>query len=537
MRFRWLAALAAALTTCGLASAQPNTAAPTIELRLRSVNDLLDRFEYLASLAGKEDDAKNARQFLAGITTEGKGIEGIDPKKPIGAYATLMKEFESSPFVIMLPIADEKQFLAALKTHLDVTPEKNDDGTMKAAVPLVNEMHLRFTGGYLYLSPKAKDLDPKLLPKPSAYFGKDDGAAASLVIHIDRIPADLREFVLGQFELGINEQRKKEDENETAAEKQIKLLLLDNVVGGVKALSNDGKELSVKLFIDPKVGELSAEATLTARSGSTMAKNFAALGSRKSLSAGIVAMATGPVARGSVKVGVGDNMKKDYAAAVDSLLAEAVKKAKPQEKAIVEQLVTAVSPTLKAGELDGAAALTGPNAKGHYQLLAAVAVTDGKKIEQFAKDVSALAGGAVDVTFDVDKIGDYRLHRFDVTADEKFEKIFGTKSVWVAVSDKQIAVSIEPEGKTIRTALKAKPAAAPVAALSASTAKLLPLIHPDLKPDELKALIKDAFGEAGPNGKDQASLLVTGGEKLTVKLRVSGKAVRLSAGLDLLKGK
>src|SRR5947199_9796070 len=121
MRFRWLAALAVTLLTCGLASAQPKDVGPTVEIRLRSVNDLVDRFEYIAGLAGKEDAVKQVRELIKVLSADGKGIEGIDPKKPIGAYATLNKEVETSPFVIMVPIADEDQFLKALKTRLDVT--------------------------------------------------------------------------------------------------------------------------------------------------------------------------------------------------------------------------------------------------------------------------------------------------------------------------------------------------------------------------------------------------------------------------------
>src|SRR4051812_10819150 len=125
MRFRFLAAVAALFLTCGFASAQQNPG-PTIEVRLRSVNDLVDKFEYVAGLAGKEDAVRQVRELIKVLSADGKGIEGIDPKKPIGAYGTLSKEVETSPFVIMLPIADEEQFLKALKTRLDVTPEKGD---------------------------------------------------------------------------------------------------------------------------------------------------------------------------------------------------------------------------------------------------------------------------------------------------------------------------------------------------------------------------------------------------------------------------
>lgn len=537
MRFRWFAALAVMVLAGGFASAQPNNPEPTIELRLRSVNDLVDRFEYFAGLVGKENDAAQLRQFLKALNVNGKGIEGVDPKKPIGAYATLVKEVESSPFIIMIPIADEEQFLKMMKTRLDVTPEKNDDGTYKAFVPIINEMHLRFASDYLYVSPKAKDLDPKKIIKPADYFAKDD-AAASLVVHIDRIPTELKTFLVGQFELKLNEDRKKDGENETAAEKQLKSFLLDILAGGMKGMLDDGKQLSVKFFIEPKAEQLAAEVILTAKDGSALAKNFKELGNRKSLPAGIAAAAANPIAHGSVKMAVTEAMKKEYVAAVESLLADVVKKAKPEDQEVVEQLVNSLTPTLKAGELDVAATLTGPDAKDRYQLLAAISVTEGKKIENFVKRIAMFLGEVGEFTFDIEKIGSFNLHRIDLNnAEEKFEKLFGTKSIWVGVSDKCIAISIEPDGKTIRTALKAKEAGVPVAVVEGSFAKLLPIIHPDLKPDELKALLKDAFGDGPINAKDRMNLTITGGNQLTVKFQMTGPAMRLSAGLDLLKGK
>jgi hypothetical protein len=543
MRFHWIAALAATLLTCGLASAQPKDAGPTIEVRLRSVNDLVDKFEYLAGLAGKEDAVTQVKGLIKVLSAGGKGVEGIDPTKPIGAYATLTKEVQTSPFVVMIPIADEEQFLAMLKKRLNVTTERTDDGTFKAALPPgeirpINEVYLRFTSGYVYAAPKAKDLDPKLLIKPEAYFAKDDGSAASLVVHIDRIPPDLKTFVLGQLELGVNEERKKNAGGETLAERRLKNFVFDTAVGGVKAVADDGKDFSVKLFAAPKTDDISAEVTLTARSGSPMAKNFASLGTRTSLPAGIVGSVANPAARAGVKVAVMDRLRKDYTDAIGDLLADVIKKASPEEEAIVKHFVEAFGPTLKAGELDAALALIGPDAKGRYQLIAAAGVTDGKKIEKFAKAVTAVAGGAVDFNFDIEKIGDFNLHRFDLKqTDEKFEKAFGTKSIWVAVSDNAIALTVEPDGKTLRAALKAKAVPAPVAFADVSAAKLLPVVQPDLKPDEVKALLKDAFGDGPIDGKDAVTLRVEAGNQLTLRLKVKGKVVRLGAGLDLLKGK
>ncbi|MCI0705136.1 MAG: hypothetical protein L0241_29095 [Planctomycetia bacterium] len=539
MRFRWLAAAAVVFLTSGLASAQPKVAEPTIEVRLRSVNDLLDKAEFVAELAGKEESVKQVRELIKVLSMDGKGIDGIDPKRPIGAYATLDKDIATSPVVVMVPIADEETFLTQLNARYGFTVEKGKDGTHKVVTdkPGIEELHLRFANGYVYIARAVKDIDPKGLIQPKAYFAKDDGSVASVLVRIDQIPDDLKKFALGYIELALNEERKKNAENETAAEKQLKGLVLDAVLAGFKGLTNDGKELSVRVFADPKTDELSAEVTLTAKNGSATAKNFSALGSKTSLPAGIVAV-TNPAARANVKIAVTDGMRKEYVAAIDALLADVKKNAPAGAEDWFKQLADAIEPSLKAGELDAAASLIGPDAKGRYQLIAALGVKDGKKIEKFVKDLAPFIGEAGEFTFDIEKIGDFALHRIDLrnTPDE-FEKAFGTKSIWLGVSDKHLVLSIEPDGATIKKGLKAK--AVPVAVMSGevSLAKLLPLIQPDLKPDELKALIKDAFGDGPTTGKDTIGFSVEGGDKLTVKFKVKGKAVRLGAGLDLLKGK
>lgn len=541
MRFRWLAALAVAVLSTGLASAQPKAVEPTIEVRLRSVNDLVDKFEYIAGLAGKEDAAAQVREVLKALTADKKGLEGIDPKQPFGAYALLEKEVANSPFVIMVPVADEEQLLKALEKHLSVTVEKGEDGTKKVPVPLVGEAHLRFTNGYLYVSQKVKDLDPKALVKPAAYFGKDDGSVASLVVHIDRIPADLRDFAFGQFELGANQERKKNDDNESPAEKKFKGLIFDAMLAGTKGALDDGKDLSIKLFADPKSDDLSAEVTFSAKTGSVTAKNFTAMGAKTSLPAGIVATAN-PAAKGNLKLALTDGTKKEFSAAVDEALAEGLKKVPEEQQDLLKSLVAVISPTLKSGELDAAASLVGPNAKGQVQLISALGVKDGKGIEKFVKkfveDYGGLIGDFVDIKLDAEKIGDFNLHRIELKqVDEKFEKIFGTRVIWLATSDAAIAISIEPEGALIKKGLKAKAVPVALASAEASVAKLVTLAQPDLKPDELKALIKDAFGDGPTAGKDAVTFSIEGGDQLKVKLKLKGKAIRFGAGLDLLKGK
>ena len=272
-------------------------------------------------------------------------------------YAGLETDIKTSPFVFMLPISDEKTFLAALKTHLDVTPEKGENGTLKAAVPIINQVHMRFANDYLYIAPTAGDLDAKKLVSPKTYFGKDDGSFSSLTVHIERVPADLRKFVFGQLEMGLAEERKKNANAESAAEKKLKGVMFDGLLGGGKGVLEDGKALSLKLFADPKTDEVSLEAALSAKSGTQTAKNFASLGEKKSLPAGIVAAAGPTAARFGATATITDGMQKEYAAAIRAVLEQALKDAPADGKDVFEALVAAVSPTLTAGTLDVSGAL------------------------------------------------------------------------------------------------------------------------------------------------------------------------------------
>jgi hypothetical protein len=538
MRFQWLAAIVAALVGGGIAQAQPaRDALPTVELRVRCVNDLLDKGQYVGGLIGKEDIVKAVRQILKNLSMEGKGIEGVDPKLPFGLYATLSADVVNSPVVLMVPIADQGRFLEMLKNRLEVVPEKVEDGTLKALVPVVNELFLRFTNGYLYVARSPKDLDPKKLLAPKEFFAREDPAVGSLIVRLDRIPAEVKTFVVGQFELGVAEQRKKNGMAEGPAEKAILDFVGDGLSEGLKSLLDDARELNVRVFINEKGDELSAELTLTAKTGSTMSKFFGSLDGKTSLPAAIVAVRD-PAVHYSARIGMPAEMKKRFGGVVDEGVKQILDKADPNAKAIIEKALETLAPTLKAGELDAAASLIGPNAKGQYAIISAAAVKNGKEIEKLLREVSGLAGAVADFDFDVEKIGNFSLHKITVSdAPGDFEKLFGANTFWLAISDDYFAISIEKDGALLKAGLKNKPAAVPVLSIDVAAAKLLPLVARDLKPDEVKAVMTDAFGGAPAAGKDSVKVTITGGDQLTAKVVAKGKAVRLFVAVSELKNK
>ena len=63
-------------------SAADKPKAPTLTLRLPALDDLIADLRYLAEQAGRGEEAKQFEKLVKSLSGE-KGIEGLDPKKPL----------------------------------------------------------------------------------------------------------------------------------------------------------------------------------------------------------------------------------------------------------------------------------------------------------------------------------------------------------------------------------------------------------------------------------------------------------------------
>ena len=123
---------------------------PTVELRIRSVNQLLPTFEYLAGILNQAEAGKQGVEFLKTLTDDKTGIDGIDPTRPFGMSVTLTKDVIDSPVLVMLPLADEAAFLSLLRDKLSLDPKKSKNGVYTMDVPnLPAPVHFRFAQGYV----------------------------------------------------------------------------------------------------------------------------------------------------------------------------------------------------------------------------------------------------------------------------------------------------------------------------------------------------------------------------------------------------
>src|SRR5436309_2751560 len=108
------------LTLLGLAvltgpiRAADATTTPTLVVRIRSLDGLLGDIKYVATLAGRGEEAKQLEGLIQSRMGP-KGLEGIDTKRPLGLYGKLDESLLESAAIALVPISDQKAFLGLLE--------------------------------------------------------------------------------------------------------------------------------------------------------------------------------------------------------------------------------------------------------------------------------------------------------------------------------------------------------------------------------------------------------------------------------------
>lgn len=519
------AALTLGLTTTTRAADEP--AGPALEIRLRAVNDLLVSFEYIGESFGKGDEIKQAAALVKAFAGP-KGVEGIDIKRPFGFYGMVTPNVVDSPLVLMIPVADNDAFLNLLSGRLMLSPEKGDDDIYALDVPNFNpKVYFTFANKYVYATVlNKKSIDPKTLIDPKTFFAKDDGSVMSITIHNDRIPEAVRKPVLGQIEQQLAAEKKKSQDNETPSERKLKEIALDGVMSAMVSLFTDSKTATLRIDVAPKSDDISIDFTLVPKDGSALKQSLISSAKRTSV-ATLAGNVENPLMSGAVNLTVPESMRKSVDELIDLVVKESIEKANDDDKPAVEKVMNAFAPTLKSGNIQLGAALTGT--MGKLELLTALKVAEGKLIEKTAKELAQFVpANKGTFQFDLEKIGEANLHS-GTSDDAEAKNNFGTNTFWLTTAKELLVLGIESKPKSTKRIATASPATSDILNLKIGFASLMPLAEKTIKPETLKGLVKEAFGDESPEGKDTLSVNVKGGETLNVKATMKGKAVRLIA--------
>jgi hypothetical protein len=494
---------------------------PAVVVHVASINSLLEDARYLAQMAGKEEEARQAEKMVQ-KQTGGKALEGVDLTKPLGLYGTLEPDLPDSRAVLLVPVADEKAFLGMLG-RFGLKPEEGKGGLYQLDLPRVRlPGWLRFANGYAYATvgnPRA--LDPAGLPDPGSLLPAAERGTASVTVNIDRIPEEHKNFALSFLENQIALHKSKEEPNETETGKAFRQAALDDLSNRLKNMFNDGARAVLRLNVDREAGDLNLELAVAGKPGSKMARTIADLGKAPGLGA---ALLSGDSAMNVVAhVALPENLRKPLDAMIDEAVRKGLEKEKDEAKRkMAEPMLRALRPTLSAGELDAGFNLRGPNADGVYTLVMGVKVRGGKEVEKAVLDAleNAPAQERGKVKLNVAKAGDVSIHRAE--PDKKgalAEGVdLGDNPMFFAFRDDAILLAGGAGGlEAIKVAAAARPKPGKLVQVEMAMGRMA------------KAMAREQ-----KSAPDVAAKVFTGADKDADKLRVTlegGSALRLSLNM------
>lgn len=504
---------------------------PTFVLRLKSIDGLLGDVEFLAAAAGKENEAAQFGGLVRGQKGP-KGIFGIDTTRPIGMYAKLSQDLLSSASVVLVPISDQDALLSQL-AMFGIQPNKDKDGSYSLAFPgLPVQVHFKFANKYLYLTAPTKEaLAADKLLNPSEVLPANDKSLVSGVWNLDQIPDNLRQMILQQFDNALSLEKNKKQPGENETQRKVRVQTIDAFGQQFAAVIKEGGRLELHVNVDQKGKELTADISFAGAAGSSLAKSIAELGRSQSLFGGLVQ----PNAAVSILVHLGlpDAVRQALAPAIDEQIGKDIAKEKDAAKrALAEQLLNAIKPSLKAGELDGLVQLSGPSSGGNYDLVAALKIKEGAKVAAALRTVANALPAAEKalIHLDAEKAGTVSIHRLDAQSkyDAQAKALFGDNPVYVAVLPEAVLLSGGPKGlDNIKAAAALTPKSAPQFSLAFSMRGLAPLIAHDKKNAAAVPAAEKAFG----TGKDNDTIVVTvqGGTELKARVVVKTPVLRFVA--------
>jgi len=526
MAQRWvfLVSLSLASLAAPTLRAQGQVAPPTISVQVQSLDAVLKNLKLLVVMSGREEIASKV-EGLVKTKIGPKGLEGIDTNRPFGAYFRFGKDLSDFSGVILAPIADEKAFLSLLENGLNIKVIK-DANTGIYTASANTPFYFRFANKYVYATTLRVDssLDVKNLLPPASVFSTAQKSTISLVLQLDQLPRDLKTIArLGLMQTMQDAQDTKLP-GETPTQKTLRVEVMKGVVEQFTAILNEGKQFGIDIDVHKASEEISATFSLTAQSDSGLAKTIADIGKVKSLFGGL--RAKDAALQASVTMGLSKNLQKLFASAVDEARFTILKELNDAgKKKQAEALLDALSPTLRAGEVDAALLMTGPKGKA-YSFIAAVKLHEGAKLnktvqeflEEVVKQIPVEARDQLRLNADI--AGGTSIHRFKLTYGPIEKELLGDSPIYLAIRDDAFFVATGPDGlANLKAALSATNAIpAPPLSFEISLSRLAPLMDGPNR-DKLMALF-----DPGRGGSIRLSL--EGGSRLQVRITTHQSALR-----------
>jgi hypothetical protein len=464
MKLKWLAAAFWVLTpVIGFA------ADPPVVFQFQPPNRLLNDIRTVVKATGGEQALEELNKEISEKLGE-KGFEGLALDRPVVGYVLLDEKIEDSVGVVVIPVTSEKEFLALLKRCKVETLEMVEKNLYVNKVEGEAKVFLRFEAQNVYIAvgknPKAA-LEPKALVPTAKLFDPADKSLASVKVYFDRLPKEIRAEIreqLQEIRTKLDELHLPDEAGEPAKKAVDELIKLGNRYAD---FLGDAETATARILLDCTSGEGAVEIGLTGKPGSKLAKSIAARQPSTNKFAGLIT----PETVAGLKLQLPLFAKEIQDVTVIGLeggqkaLAEF---APPEYKGLIAEGFKGLIRTVDDGEFDLTLALRGPDKKGFYTVVGAVAFEDPSAFE---KEVLALMKTALppmyqeSIKLDVAKVGKTRIHQaqIDKYLEGDAQKMFGEgASLTFAFAPKGIFFVLGPDAiSDMKSALEVKKAPSP----------------------------------------------------------------------------
>lgn len=500
---------------------------PTVVFSIRGIEPLLNDAEFIGGEIG-QDGVKETAEQLAGAFTGGKGLAGIDQKKPLGIYWNATAAGAPEMPVAFLPVSDEDD-LKGLFT--DLAPDfKAANGQWSATVN-GSKLFGKVSNGYLFISPVPTALT-KLSDPAKITNAKYDIA---LDISIASIPEQLKSIFLSTLESSGRQALEAGKEPDSEAEKVTRDVMFNAMVGAINAIVTDGDRLTLGVDVDEKSRLAALDLGITGKANTDLAKAMTAYGKTQPLFASI-GSDTAPfrMVISYPTTGIADQLSEIIEASrstIDEQIDndEHLNDDKDREaaKGLIGRLLDITKATVKSGSMHSGVVMEA-GGKGKVRIIGGTKVADGTEAGKLLDDVIKLSKENPDlakVKVDVAKQGAARIHSVTPDQSEDTLKYFGEEPGHLAFRSDSLWGSIGGDNLVaLKKALDAKPAV---------RTGVSPISF-QVKPGALVLLMEKDDEDLIGRAKEIAG---KPGDKLNVDIAPvsNGAKLRIEFGIDLLQ--
>jgi hypothetical protein len=518
---------------------KPAADEPTVVIRVKSLDTVLQNLKLLSTLLGREKAAEDI-QGLIKAKVGSKGLQGIDLDRPLGAYVRFGKELDDLNGALLIPVSDQAAFVTLLD-NLGMRPSKGKDGIYTLQTQQNIELYLRFANKYAYVSAvNTENLSDKNLLDPAKVLAGTADSVLSATVRLDQIPDVAKLLALGQLEQKLQDLQDDAPKDESAAQKVFRKAVIRQVSKTAADVLKEGERGRLDVTVNDAKKELTVRLSLAAQKGTELARTFKAVGQERSPFAGL--MTKGAAFRGSVDVVFPEPIHKAFAAAIEEAAQKGLAEIdNPAKRKQAKELVDALLPTARSGQLDAFFGMAGP-VNNHYTLLAALKVKDGDRLGTVVHDLVSAevktmpADAQKRIQLDADSAGSVKVHRFELPPDPKTGKVLdelpGDPNLYVAFRKDALFLAIGPSAlATLKEAVASQQSGtAPVFLFDFNVARMSPTIA---KTAEQKELARKLF----PAGKEGSiRTVVEGGDSLNVQVNLTLDVLEFFAKMNEGKG-